>query len=88
MKMLAFTSSGVEMVSLIMSRDLDQLGRWLCDDKEFHEFADRHKCADECDCMERFEREQKRNGGYCDHCRDFAGELLSVFNITVREAAQ
>lgn len=86
---LAYTSSGVEAVALIDQEALDSLGTWLCYEKEYHypiEQQRQHnnpnlwrpsaKVADA-----EFESQKKENGGYCDICKDFAGEILSHFEL-------
>jgi len=85
---LANTSSGVETVSALDHDALDNLGRWLCQEKDYHDKHDAfHRnghigCEDEA--FRQFEEEQKDNGGYCNVCRDFAGELLSQFDLQVK----
>ena len=35
-----------------------------------------------------FEKQQQRNGGYCNTCKDFAGELLANFDLTEGKEAR
>ena len=84
---LAYTSSGVEPVALIDQDALDSLATWLCADRCFHDAVDRHKCEENCFLCNRHERQVKKQG-YCDLCRNFAGELLSHFDLVKKEAAQ
>ena len=68
----------VESVALIDQDALDSLATWLCQTNEYHDVIERSRTLKISDCE--FERQVKANG-YCNHCRDFAGELLSHFDI-------
>ena len=70
------------MVTPIRRADLDALAIWLCDEHMYHEYSmTAPKTLTESD-HKQFEDEQKRNGGYCNRCKNFAGELLSLFHVT------
>ena len=87
-EMLASTSSGVETVSVLDKQALDKLATWLCNEESYHD--DKRPRSSRMDqmewdrCEERFESERKNNGGYCDPCMDFAGKLLSEFDLRVK----
>jgi hypothetical protein len=80
---LAHTSFGVETVAQLDNDALDKLGTWLCEEKSYcagryenyaRKFGD--EAADRV-----WTNEKKRNGGYCDPCKNFAGELLAKFDL-------
>lgn len=80
---LVLTSSGIEECPLIDPGQLDALAKWLCDQQCYHDKQDawmRRKLSDAEQAA--FEREIEHNGGYCNGCRDFAGEILSHFDLT------
>lgn len=82
---LVYTHCGSVETGILLDRStLDKLAAWLCDN---------NCCVDVEQYMTdkggaRYERERKENGGYCHHCRDFAGKLLASFNVTERGGAQ
>ena len=81
---IAATHFGVDTVSLLSKSALDGLARWLCVTEMYHD--DRHRrgqmTQDQWDKSETiFEEQCERNEGYCDACRDFAGRLLSQFDL-------
>ena len=82
---LAYTSSGVEDVTVIDQEKLNQLARWLCQEKEYHYPLEKMRTRQVAD--HEFERQQKENGGYCQICKDFAGELLSHFDLSAKVSA-
>jgi hypothetical protein len=85
---LAHTSFGVETVSILDREALENLARWLCQENEYHDRLEsygREKSKKERDSgYDLFEAEQNLNGGYCNKCRNFAGELLSEFDLKVK----
>ena len=86
---LAFTSSGVETVALIAQEELDALATWLCEDKEYHYPIEKMRESKDNIIPRKisdveFERQKKANGGYCNLCRDFAGEMLSKFELVMK----
>ena len=83
---LAATAFGVQTVSVLDKDAVRDLALFLCREAESHVDSPTHKCSPDCDCDKRFERECKRNGGYCDPCRDFAGKLLSRFDMRVNDS--
>ncbi len=87
---LAHTSSGVETVSQLDKDALDKLAKWLCRENAYHD--DKHPHGLSADAWDRscevFEKQQQRNGGYCNTCRDFAGELLANFDLTEGKEAR
>ncbi len=82
---LAYTSSGVESVTLIDQEKLDHLARWLCQENEYHYVVEKSRCCAATD--QAFESQQQQNGGYCHICKDFAGELLSHFDLSTKVSA-
>ncbi len=88
---LAHTSSGVETVSQLDKDALDNLAKWLCQENGYHDVKrPRDKLTtEEWDrSCEVFEKQQQRNGGYCNTCKDFAGELLANFDLTEGKEAR
>jgi hypothetical protein len=81
---IANTSSGVERVSVLDKDALDSLACWLCSDKEYHYPVEKLQTRSVND--HEFERQVKHNGGYCNICRDCAGEILSHFDLVKKEA--
>ena len=88
---LAYTSSGVEDVTVIDQEKLNDLARWLCQEKEYHYPIEKMREAGRTPNTRaedaRFDREVKENGGYCHICKDFAGEILSHFDIAPKVSA-
>lgn len=83
---LAYTSSGVESVALIDQDALDSLSTWLCSEKEYHYPIEKMRESKDNGIPRKigdteFDRQQKTNGGYCNLCKDFAGEILSHFEL-------
>lgn len=86
---LAHTSSGVETVSQLDKDALDKLAKWLCEENSYHDFALKLTAGYTADQVEQqFDRQQKTNGGYCDRCKDFAGELLANFDLVEGKEAR
>ena len=82
---LAHTSSGVETVSQLDKDALDKLARWLCEENAYHDthYYSRQQREHNVEADDRrYDAEYKANGGYCDRCKDFAGELLANFDLT------
>lgn len=77
-----YTPDGVTTGTVLALADLNRLGWWLCQSAEYCQHFPYTGSESE---DRRIEAEHKRNGGYCDRCRDFAGKLLSEFAITPRE---
>lgn len=75
---LAYTSGGVESVALIDEDALISLAIWLCNDNEYHH--EKEKCHTMQTSDKEFDSQMKKQG-YCNTCRDFAGEILSHFNL-------
>ena len=73
---IAYTSSGVEMVTPIDPERLNALAKWICDEACITNMQDCHKCTENCVPCDDFAHQRSRNG-YCDRCRDFAGRLLA-----------
>ena len=74
---IAATSSGVETVSVLDRDALDRLAEWLCGDGNY--------CVKlEPQVNDRWVEERIANGHYCNACRDFAGKLLSEFDLRVK----
>ena len=82
---LARTSGGVETVSVLDKVALDNVARWLCQEDSYHDKYDAFNSNGHIGCQdadfETFKHEQQHNGGYCNICLNYAGELLSVFNL-------
>ena len=71
---IAATSSGVETVSVLDQKALADLATWLCGDGNY--------CVKlEPQVNDRWVEERIANGHYCNACRDFAGKLLSEFDL-------
>ncbi len=84
---LAYTSSGVESVAVIDQDGLDALATWLCREKDFHFEASQHKCTGaDCYSCKAFDKQVEKQS-YCNRCRDFAGELLSHFDLVRKVSA-
>ena len=76
---LVLTDSGVADCPVIDQEQLDALAKWLCDQNSYHDrLAEWATASDEA-----FERQCKEQG-YCNACRDFAGEILARFTLTER----
>ncbi len=82
---LAYTSSGVEDVTVIDEAKLDDLARWLCQDKDYHYYIEKSRTRVLAD--NEFDRQLRKNGGYCNVCKDFAGEILSRFDLSTKVSA-
>lgn len=82
-EIIASTSYGVEKVSMLDRKSLDDLAQWLCKEAGFCEekYQKWKQKFSSADAQQKWEQEQNANGGYCDTCRDFAGLLLSQFNL-------
>jgi hypothetical protein len=80
-----YTGDGVTTGTVLALAELNRLGFWLCQVAEYCSALPYNGSLGE---DELFERERENNGGYCDHCRNFAGKLLSEFAITPREVSQ
>ena len=75
---LAYTSGGVESVALIDQDALDSLAEWLCQDKQIHDALEAHRTSKVQDFV--FDKQVKEQG-YCNVCKDFAGEILAHFDL-------
>jgi hypothetical protein len=80
-----YTPNGVETGTVLALAELNRLAFWLCQVAEYCSVLPYTGSRAEDD---RWEREREDNGGYCDHCRDFAGKLLSEFALAPREVTQ
>lgn len=75
---LAYTSSGVESVALLTEQNLDSLATWLCSDNEYHYYKEANSSFRVAD--HEFDKQVKAQG-YCNLCKDFAGEILAHFDL-------
>ena len=81
-KAIAHTSYGVETVSILQPGQLDALATWLCNQDCYHDKADAFHGIGNTDKNQRqFDCQVKRNGGYCDECRNHAGAILAHFDL-------
>ena len=74
---IAATSSGVETVSVLDKEALEDLAAWLCGDGGYCSNLDPQ-------VNDRWVEERIENGNYCNACRDFAGKLLSDFDLRAK----
>lgn len=88
MTILVWTDNGVEDATQIDPEQLETLARWLCSEKEAHNDGSWERLSDEGKkrAEDAFDEEQSK-WGYCRHCRDFAGHMLTKFNVIEREAS-
>ena len=89
MSVLVLTDNGVEEATIISRDQLDLLARWLCQKNEYCDHQPSHfddkRTKEQLDrAYDRAEEERKANGGYCNACRDFAGEILAKFDVKER----
>lgn len=75
------TDDGVRTGTILDPEMVAELARWLCQEREAH---DGHVgyLGDTA-----WEAQVKENGGYCNYCRDFAGELLVNFSLVSNSIA-
>jgi hypothetical protein len=71
------TDYGVISAKPLDKSHLGSLAKWLCQEKSIHDnYLSHLKISDRA-----WEQQVEKNGGYCDKCRDFAGEILSNFDL-------
>lgn len=85
-KRLANTSNGVEMVAVLDEAAHHAIAMWLCDIDDYHDKCDAfhgRKRSPKSD--QAFESQRFDNGGYCNDCRDHAGNILENFQLVPKE---
>ena len=76
-QVLVSTDYGVVRGKPLDESQLGNLAKWLCQEKYIHDnYLPHLKISDSA-----WEKQVAKNGGYCDKCRDFAGEILSNFDL-------
>lgn len=72
------THFGVQQLVALDPEQIAALGHWLCEVNAYHDKL-RSTISDA-----EWERQTRANGGCCDECRDFAGQILSSFDLRGR----
>ena len=65
---------------------LDALAVWLCETNDYHDAIEQVRSMQTSD--KAFDAQRKKNGGYCNICRDHAGAIMEKFNVTTWEVQQ